>query len=289
MTYVTFLGPVGATFSHDACLRLMEAYHVPREREFVAVGTNGDILPSVCAHGGYGVVAMDTLAEGRVTEPLESFIDLLRIYQNEESCPIHVIGAVQMRLHFNLMVRQGMSRESITRVIAHPKSFGACREWVKERGWPVMHVSSNGEAARLIAEQGEYATCASLGPKSASERFNLPILEEGCEDQTAITTFFLIGPKNHPISVGEKNRILIVFSVPHTSNALAEALLPLGRHDLNMIQIHSVHVGNHTYHFAIELEANDVKHVEAVKIVVPEFNATCTSSIVFGPFEVLSL
>lgn len=286
MQKMTFLGPAGATFSHDACECLVSIHQLPGSLEYATVGSNSEILPMVCEHGGYGVVAMDTLAEGRVTEPLESFIELLRLYPHQSS-PFHVIGAVQMRLHFYLMARNGLRHESINRVIAHPKSFGACKEWIKTQGYQTTSVASNGEAARLIAEHSEYAVSAALGPKSAATKYGLSILERDCEDHKAITTFFLIGPKSHPVSVGEKNRMLIVFNVPHASGALVKALQVFEREGLNMIQIHSVHVGNHTYHFAIELEVNQEELDQAQRAMV-DFGHVCESYISFGPFEVLS-
>lgn len=286
MQRVTFLGPAGATFSYDAYECLKGVYDLPSPLEEVTVGSNGEILPAICEHGGYGVAAMDTLAEGRVTEPLESFIDLLKAY-SQDACPIRVIGAVQMRLDFCLIARNGLRHESIDHIIAHPKSFGACKGWIKSQGYLMTPVTSNGEAARLIAERDEYATSAALGPRSAATKYGLSILERGCEDQRAITTFFLLGPASHPVTVGGKNRMLIVFSVPHTSGALVKALHPFEREGLNMIQIHSVHVGNHTYHFAIELEVGK-EELDQVQRAMEDFGRVCESFISFGPFEVLS-
>ena len=67
-----------------------------------------------------------------------------------------------------------------------------------------MSVASNGEAARLVAEQEDYIVCAALGPKSASNKYSLNILNEAFEDQEAITTFFLIAPKKHKVAVGNR-------------------------------------------------------------------------------------
>jgi prephenate dehydratase len=292
MHYITFLGPVGATFSHDAYSLLSEIYLVPKpemgaDSNCIPASTNGEILGLIARHGGYGTIAMETLAEGRVAEPLESFIDLLRSYKDIRECPFHVVGAIELQLHFCLMARKGMSLQSIRKIIAHPKALGACKDRVASSSIPTMSVASNGEAARLVAEQEDYRNCAALGPKSASDKYGLNILNEAFEDQEAITTFFLIAPKKHKVAVGEKNRSLIVFKVPHEPGALVKALQVFERQHLNLVQIHSVHAGNHNYNFAIELNV-ERKRLDALHRAMRMLEHCVERHLAFGPFEVLA-
>src|ERR1035437_8611629 len=104
MKKVTFLGPVGATFSHDAYNLLAGLYQAPKAvtigsgSNCVPASNNGEILQLVQAYGGYGVIAMETLAEGRVAEPLESFIDLLKTYKKTDDYPIRIIGAIKLKI-----------------------------------------------------------------------------------------------------------------------------------------------------------------------------------------------
>ena len=50
------------------------------------------MVSMVLGHGGYGAIAMNTLARGKVDVPLNSFIDLLPLH-DERSCSVKVIGA----------------------------------------------------------------------------------------------------------------------------------------------------------------------------------------------------
>jgi prephenate dehydratase len=289
---ITFLGPVGATFSHEAYTLLSEIYPIPQlemgaNSNWIPASANGEILGLIARHGGYGTIAMETLAEGRVAEPLESFIDLLRSYKDIRECPFHVIGAIGQQLHFCLMARKGRSLQSIRKILAHPKALGACQKRVASTGIPTISVASNGEAARLVAEQEDYTDCAALGPKSASYKYSLNILNEAFEDQKAITTFFLIAPKKHKVAIGEKNRILIVFKVPHEPGALVKALQVFEQQNLNLIQIHSVHAGNHTYDFAIELNV-ERNRLDDLHRGMRMLQRCVERHLAFGPFEVLS-
>ena len=292
MKKVTFLGPVGATFSHDAYTILAEIYGAPKaiiegeQANCIPASSNGEVLKLILEHGGYGAIAMETLAEGRVAEPLESFIDLLKTYKKTDECLLQIIGAVKMRLHFCLMARKGVSLGSLQGIIAHAKSLGACKSKITLLGLPTKEVKSNGEAARFVAEKNEYAVWAALGPRSAAEKYDLQILDEAFEDGEAVTTFFLLGPKEHKVSVGKENRALIVFKAPHKPGGLVRSLIPFEQEGLNLIQIHSVHVGNHTYNFAIEVEVSE-SQLGSFEKAMKSFGNHVEEFISFGPFEVL--
>jgi len=275
---ITFLGPIGATFSHDAYNALAGIYGAPAvtNENYVEAKNNGEVLRLIAKHGGCGAIAMETLAEGRVAEPVEAFIETLQY----DDCTFHIVGAVQMKLHFCLMAREGAE---VCGIVAHPKSLGACRARIK---WPTASAPSNGEAARLVAQNAEYATHAALGPRSAAEKYGLKILDEAFEDKEAITTFFLIAPKDHKVATGKKNRALIVYKVLHKPGSLVDSLIPFKTEGLNMIQIHSVHAGNGVYHFAIEVEVGENemdKWTRAMKV----FESSVEKHFTFGPFEVL--
>jgi prephenate dehydratase len=292
MKNITFLGPVGATFSNDAYNLLAEKYGAPEalcsetESNCLPASNNEEILGMISEHKGYGAIAMETLAGGRVSETLESFIELLQKY-DVGSCPFHIVGAVKMKLHFCLMVRPGLGLESVSKIIAHPKALGACKERVAKTGIPTEGVSSNGEAARLLAENPEYQNCAALGPKSAAQKYGLKILDEAYEDREAVTTFFLITPKEHVVSTGKNNRVLIVCRLKHESGSLVKALQALASENLNMIQIHSMYTRNNSYDFAIEVEVSD-QEISGLEKALEKFETCVEKHLFFGPFEVLS-
>src|ERR1035437_1017019 len=292
MKNITFLGPVGATFSHDAYTILAEIYGAPKaiiegeQANCIPASSNGEVLKLILEHGGYGAIAMETFAKGRVTETLETFIDLLKFYKSTDTCPLRVIAAIKMKIHFCLMMRKGIPLDSVSKLIMHSKSADPCKGHISSLGKPVKMVTSNGEAARLVAENDEHVTCAALGPRSAAEKYGLQILDEAFEDGEAVTTFFLLGPKEHKVSVGKENRALIVFKAPHKPGGLVRSLIPFEQEGLNLIQIHSVHVGNHTYNFAIEVEVSE-SQLGSFEKAMKSFGNHVEEFISFGPFEVL--
>lgn len=293
MQKITFLGPIGATFSHVAYGTLAEIYGAPKvstdpaEVDYNPASSNGEVLGMIQKHGGYGAIAMETRAEGRVAEPLESFIGLLKTHKEVGNHSLCVVGAIRMKIHFCLMARHTTAVGSIKKIIAHPKAQGACKGKIAAIGAEFVGAASNGEAARLVAESEEYGSCAALGPRSAASKYGLAVIDEAFEDTEAVTTFFLVATEGHQVSVSKENRLLVVFKVPHKPGAIVHALLPFAEGGLNLIQVHSVHTGNHTYNFAIEIEVGEHELLAAER-AMKKFGVYVDEYLSFGPFEVLS-
>lgn len=290
MNKITFLGPIGATFSHQAYSVLAKLYGTPSDlasdSELTPSIRNGEIIKQVIATGGYGAIAMETRAEGRVAEPLESFIELLKSYKDENECPLTIIGAIRLKLHFSLLARKGINIEDVKCVVAHPKALGACKERISGLSFTTLDALSNGKAAEDVALNDTYAKYAALAPASAANKYKLEILDPAFEDTEAITTFYLLGPRKLTTVVcGGDNRMLIVFKTPHKSGALVSSLIPFRDSDLNLMQIHSVHTSNGSYDFAIEIECPDSSLVR-IQQALKKFREKVYRSIVFGPFPI---
>lgn len=292
MKKITFLGPVGATFSHDAYDRLAEIYNAPIVESFgsisncIPASTNEDVLQKIVEHGGYGAIAMETLVGGRVAEPLESFISLLTQYDHE-ICPLHIVGAIRMTLHFCLMERKDLRLLAPEKILAHPKAIGACKERAANCGAEIVEVSSNGEAARLVAQDDRFATSIAIGPRSAAHTYDLRIIDPMFEDAKAMTTFFLIAPRSHAIVTGKKNRALILFVIRDKPGSLVNVLQPFDNEGLNMIQIHSVYAGDNQYDFAIEFDLVEAQF-SSFRRAMNIFASIVQKYIRLGPFEITS-
>ena len=73
--------------------------------------------------------------------------------------------------------------------------------------------------------------------------------------------------------------------MPHKPGALVSCLKYFDEEHINLVQIHSLYVGNHTYDFAIEVEVSD-SQLEALDRAVRLFNKSVDRSICFGPFGI---
>ena len=295
-TNITYLGPAGATFSAIAYDKLAAMYGAPLSTDagvtFSLATENKEVLPLMLEHGGFGTIAMETRADGRVDPPVNSFIEFVRTYNND--CPIQVIGALCMKIHFVLMAKKGVSIGDIQTVIAHPRAFGACWENVKKLGVAVqtIEVPSNGKAAEDAAHADLSAKVAALGPIEAAQKYGLEVLSEAFEDKEAVTTFYFLGPQSYaavPILALSQSssitRALLVFRVKHNPGALVKALKPFADKKINLRLIHSLHLENGVYDFAIETESKSSRlewHQKAMHAAQKHMDRW----IQFGPFPV---
>ena len=290
MAVITYLGPSGSTFSALAYYKLATLFKIPLgEGEEILAGNNEEVLPLIINHGGYGAIAMETEAEGRVDGPVNTFIKLLERYPTTADCPITVVGAIRMPLNFALMVRPGVRKSEVQILIAHPKSLGACKNLVQgltlDGKANVVESDSNGKAAEDVATKPELALAAALGPRVAAEKYGLEVLDEACEDMPAATTFFLLGPKSHSVKPG--SRAVLVFRIKHECGALVDALLPFKEEGLSLRQIHSCYTQEGQYDFFIEIEIECDRHEpDKLSRAMKKASQHMTRHILFGSFPV---
>jgi len=284
---IVFLGPLGATFSADAYNLLAEKFGAPMLNSgatYISVKANAEIIPTLIHNGyNYGVIAMETMAQGKVVEPVESFVELMNY--TKTGCPVSVIGAIRMELHFALMVKPGVHSANIDKVLAHDKAIGACRKNISKAGFAVESRSSNGLAA-LEVSSSENANLAALGPASAAKKYGLDIINGHFEDGRAVTTFFLLGSEEIKPIILEQNRVLITFRVQHCVGSLVLALLPFKEEDLSLIHIHSVYARENEYDFAIEIELGN-NQLSSFNRAIEKFRRVVSRCLVFGPFGVI--
>lgn len=282
MEKIVFLGPKGATFSYRAYEKFSETHSIPkfddRESELISVSSNKDVLTTMVIHSGsYGVLAVETTAQGRVTESVEQFIELL----SEKS--VSILGAIEMRINFALMTKPGIKQSTLKGILGHQKAFGACVKNSKLISDNLEEVESNGKAAEMIANNEEYFHCAAIAPAYAAQKFGLEILTYNFEDEEAWTTFFILGPVGAEIKTMDENRALIVFTIKDEKGSLVMALNFLK--DINLIHIHSVSLGGREYGFVIEIEVSkeEIPLFQEAIYIFKKYVARCT---IFGPFGI---
>jgi prephenate dehydratase len=286
---VSLLAPLGTTFSHAAYMTFMQRFGAPfvDASNFVKADSNSAILGLVQEHGGFGVIAMETLAELRVTESVDSFVALLKRYRSPAECPFTIAAGVRKTLSFALMVHpQGDHTQK--NLIAHPKSLGACAKWIEKEGYVTTSLSEgNGRAAELVASSTEYRNYAVVGPRMAADTLGLEVFDEDIEDEPAKTTFFMLAPKTHPQFHGSAFRVLVVFKFPKNKPGLIHVSTgPFARYNIDLIQIYNTSGSRDGYHFLYEMVA-PASQLGDLEAALGEFLPMVSDHLVFGPFPVI--
>ncbi|MEE4661251.1 MAG: prephenate dehydratase [Halieaceae bacterium] len=191
---VAYLGPEG-TFTQAAAVK-----HFGHAVVAIPQGTIDSVFAQVEAEDcHYGVVPVENSTEGMVSHTLDNFMD----------SSLKICGEVEMHIQHHLLAGSHTSMESIERVCAHQQALAQCRGWLEHYlpGIPQEPVSSNGEAARLAAQQP--GTVAIAGDM-AVDQYGLEKLHQNIQDSADNTTRFLvIGRDEVPPSGNDKTSIIV--------------------------------------------------------------------------------
>lgn len=243
---IAYLGPEG-TFTQAAALK-----HFGHSVQTEALPAIDVVFREVEAGDcNYGVVPIENSTEGVVNHTLDMFL----------RSPLRICGEVSLRIELHLLSREA-ELTAIQRVYAHQQALAQSREWL-DANLPRAEriaVSSNGEAARRVAQE---SGAAAVAGDAAAELYGLTRLASRIEDEPGNTTRFLvIGTQAVGRSGQDKTSLLI--SVNNEPGALYRMLEPMARHGLSMTRIESrpSRRGIWDYVFFVDIEG----HIEDASV-----------------------
>jgi len=239
-TRVAFLGPA-FTYSHLAALaRFGDAV------DQFPVGSISAVFEEVNrGQADFGVVPVENSTDGRIADTLDMFTRLR----------VRVCGEVPLPIHHSLL---GVgSRAGITEVHSKPQALSQCRNWLS-RHLPearLVEVASTVAAAQTARTRPEVAAVAGA---HAAAVYGLNVLAENIEDnQSNVTRFFVIGEESAPRT--GRDKLSVMFEVPHKPGALADAMNVFKRAKLNLTWIESFPIARPEggYMFFVELDGHE--------------------------------
>lgn len=221
--HIAFLGPEG-TFTQQAALR-----HFGNSVVCSPMIAIDEVFREVeSGSANYGVVPVENSTEGVVNHTLDSF----------RSSPLKICGEIEQRIHHHFLVRRGADTKKISRVYSHEQSLAQCRAWI-DHYWPNVErisVSSNAEAARLVANSDENNTVAAIAGDIACEHYDLVKLSANIEDHSDNTTrFLIIGSESTAPSGNDKTSLLV--SAKNEAGTLYRLLEAFNRYKVDMTRL----------------------------------------------------
>lgn len=269
---IAFLGPQG-TFTQAAALK-----HFGHSVESVPISSIDKVFREVEAkRADYGVVPIENSSEGMVNNTLDSF----------RHSSLVISGEVEMRIHQNLLAKQGTDLAKVERIYSHSQSLAQCSSWLDNHMPHAQRfaVSSNAEAAKRVADQeGEDAgKIAAIAGLTAAELYELDIMHANIEDEPDNTTRFLIvGHASVPASGKDKTSLIIL--ARNKPGALYHILEPFHRNQVSMTSIESRPSGQGAwgYVFYIDCEGH---HTDAkVKQVLRDLDQDSVEVRLLGSY-----
>jgi len=229
MTRVAFLGPAG-TFTEEA-LRASAPDGAVEEVPYPS------IYETVMAvHDGetdWAVVPIENSLEGGVGTTLDALAT--------DAPDVRIAKEIVLPITHNLIARNELPLDQITRVLSHPQATPQCTRFLRERLPQAERgsVGSTAEAARIVSESAE--PWAAIGSTLAASLYGATVLVEGIEDEQGNETRFVwLGREGHDL-LGPATKTSIVFWGFNdvSPGALVDVLRELSSRDINMTKIES--------------------------------------------------
>jgi chorismate mutase/prephenate dehydratase len=217
----------------------VEQFHVETWRDAMEAIKNGE--------ADYGVLPFENSSAGIIAENY----DLLREYG------YYIVGEQKIKVHHCILGLPGAELSNIRKIYSHPQALAQCSKVLDEnRQWEAISVLNTAMAAKKVKEEGDI-TQAAIASSMTSKLYDLQILSEGVQDNSANETRFIIVSRKNEYVEGA-GKISICVRLKHKSGSLYHALSHFIFNDLNMTSIESRPIPgkNWEYQFFIDFDGN---------------------------------
>lgn len=244
--------------------------------EHVPVGSIAAVFEEVNRrHVQFGLVPLENSTDGRIADTLEMFVRLPGLKIRAE---------VRLRVHHCLLGRCEWGQ--VQRVYSKGQALSQCRHWIG-KNLPqarVVDVVSTAAAAEHASRE-EFA--AAIASRAAGEAYGLKVLAANIEDQPHnVTRFAVISERSEERTGRDKTTLML--RLPNQAGALAKAIAPFEKNNVNMTWIESFPTpegANHrdpTYLFFLDIEGHVVD--EPVQRALDAVRKRCERLEVLGSY-----
>ncbi len=194
----------------------------------------------------FGVVPVENYSTGSIME----VFDLLKKYE------VYIAGETYVEVRHCLAGTADADEDGLVQVYSHEQGFYQSKEYLADKEWIQTKVLNTAIAAKMVSEMGD-RTRAAICSARAAELYGLKIIKANINFASKNRTRFIIISKT-PIADNANNKVSIMFSVPHVSGGLFEALGFFKETGLNMVKIESRPIADKPgeYIFFVDLEGN---------------------------------
>ena len=196
-----------------------------------------------------------------------------------------VIGEIKLRIIMNLMALPGQKIENIEKVMSHYMALLQCGDFLSQ--YPNMEeekTHDTADSAKMVREKGLLGVAAIAGYRAAKE-YQLELLATEIETiKQNYTRFLVLQKQTKSIGVGEVNKAMMSFELPHKVGSLAATLKHVVDHKINLTKIQSVPlIGKpDEYTFYVDCEFLDEKDYRKCLAQIQDYVLNLT---VLGEFQ----
>ncbi|MBE7036584.1 MAG: chorismate mutase [Ruminococcaceae bacterium] len=150
----------------------------------------------------------------------------------------YITAETTVSIRHALAAPTGAALADIRQIYSHPQGFLQCADFLGTlENIEKIPLASTADSALSVSESGDVTKAAIVSPRGA-KLYGLTVLKENIQSVNTNTTRFIAVSKNMT-APSEADVVSIVFTLPHESGSLYEALSIFSKNSLNIIYIQS--------------------------------------------------
>ena len=245
---VGYLGPGKATFGFMAAEKFFASNE---DVEFVPFSNHTEICRATGEEEiDYGVVAIENVIEGVITETIYAIDRLTRAYR------LLIWAEVEIPIELFLL-RKINDGSTPTKILGHVIALRQCSKKVSafqkaNNGIPIEAVDSNGKAAEMA---GKNPSCVAIGMAKAEHEYGLVRVESGpiINNPNNFTRFWVMGTRKVKPSTNDKTCLLVNLDQP-VPGGISKALKPFADRGINLLLIAPIPIPGKKWEYTFMME-----------------------------------
>ena len=164
-----------------------------------------------------------------------------------------IIGELYLPIHMHLLALPGVTLKDIKTIESHPMAIRQCAEYLHDLDNVEIRESDDTALSAKRVSELKLKDTAAIANEYAAKKFGLEILDKRIETHKKNFTRFLILTKRSN-GKAESNKASISFEVANEVGSLAEALMTLKNHSINLTKIQSIPIIGRPSEYSIHID-----------------------------------
>jgi prephenate dehydratase len=196
---------------------------------------------------------------------------------------LHIIGEYPLRVQHCLIALPGVAKTDIKKAISHYQALGQCAAYLRQLGIKPETVYDTAGSVKMLKESGARDTAA-IASRRAAQIYEMPILEEGIEDNPENYTRFLAVSKTAVEGPESEAKTSIVFTLKNQPGALFKALSVFALRDIDLTKIESRPLQGKPWEYLFYIDFLGASHNETVRKALDHLGEYAVTLRVLGSY-----
>ena len=231
----------------------------------------------------YSILPVENSLEGSIGESNDLLL----------STTLNVVGEIYHRIHHCLIGTGSIG--DIDTVYSHPQALGQCRKFIEENSLKTIPSYDTAGSVKIIKDLNKNSV-ACIASKNAAKIFDVPVIQEGIEDNTNNYTRFLNLSKKPTKEVTEEEKDVwdnaktsIIFSVKHEAGSLYQIINEFNQHKINLTKIESRPNKNTAWEYNFYVDFEGSQDDSSIKDMLQKLRKHSTFLKILGSYPAAKL